>query len=1020
MNILRTSFLLASTAIISLGVMSSSHAQTNWTGAQDGKTFNVFGNWDSNFNGGDLVIDGAVNVEAPTDFTVGTDINSRDVPGNGPRSITISGGASLHVKHTLGAVAVGWGETGTSTLIVTGNNSKLLSEGWTLIGHHVNNTSVMTISDGADLTTRGLTVGEFAGSDGTLNVDNATLKVNGGNELKLGSHGKGTVNLSNGSSATTASGSYLFVGTNENSSGYLNVLSGSSLTANDYFVLGLASHSSGTLTVSGAGSTATFKGPFYAGYADEGTFLVEDGGSVTSDTMVYVGHAADAAGSITVTGATSSFTAKNGMRLGEQGTGSMTVADGATATVTGDLSVGSGIYYDDDHCTTSYYSTATGTMSVTGDGSTLNVSGALYVGEYSNGTVILSHGATINADSVAIADQADATGTLVIGASKDEDAVEAGTLKAQNVVFGSGTGSIVFNHTNTDYVFDVDVEGAGSLDFYSGKTALTGDYSAYTGSARVNGGTMLVKTAFNQAISVEDGGTLGGTGTVSDVTLKSGSTIAPGNSIGTLTVNGDLDFVAGSTYLVEVDKDGHSDKLVSTGTVTINNGATLSVRAESGAEDGVPYAENTDYTILSANALTGKFGTVTENFAYLDASVSYGTKDATLTLTRTREFEEEAKNSNQRGVAKAVGSLKKGDELYAAVTVLPKGEPDKAFTQLTGEQHSNIQTLQVSSAAVDRNAASQRLRSSMGGIGGSGDQVTYGFHGEEDNIPLSMTRSPQMWAQAFGMWGEADATKNTVRVTSQSKGFLAGMDAEVWRGWRTGVFAGYSQTSSKAAASNSDSDIDNYHVGVYAGTQWEAMNGLVDVNFGVSSIWQQVDTNRTVAFIGFTDHLNAKYDAATTQAFAELGYTYEFDQARIQPFAGATLIHQWTDGFTEKGGAAALSASSSNNVLGMTSLGVRGDVLVGRFGGLEAALNGSVAWQHAVGDIDSSTNMRFASGGGDVFSVSGTPIDRDAASVEAGLSFTRGTDLSIVATYQGTYSENARNHGFKAGLKFQF
>lgn len=1020
MNILRTGFLLASTAIVSFGAISSSLAETNWTGAYDGKSFNVFGNWDNNFNGGDLVIDGAVTVEAPVNFTVGTDINSVDTPTSGPRSLTISGGATLHAKHDKGTVAVGWGSAGTSTLIVTGNNSRLLSDGWTLIGHHVNNTSVMTISDGADLTTRGLMVGEFAGSDGTLDVDNATLTVNGGRELQVGSHGKGTVNLTNGSSATTASGSYIFVGTKENSSGYLNVLSGSSLTANDYFVLGLASESSGTLKVSGTGSTATFKGPFYAGYADEGTILVEDGGSVTSDTMVYVGHAADASGSITVTGATSSFTAKNGMRLGEQGTGTLTVADGATATVTGDLSVGSGIYYDDDYGTTSYnHSTATGTMTVTGTGSTLNVSGALYVGEYGNGTVILSHGATINADSIAIAEQAASTGTLVIGASKNDDAVEAGTLKATNVVFGSGTGSIVFNHTNTDYVFDANVEGAGSLDFYSGKTALTGDYSAYTGSARVNGGTMLVNTTFNQAISVEDGGTLGGSGTVSDVTLKSGSTIAPGNSMGTLTVNGDLDFVAGSIYEVEVDKDGHSDKLVSTGTVTIDNGAKLSVRAENGTDNGLKYAENTDYTILSANALTGKFGTITENFAFLEASVSYGAKDATLTLTRTREFEEEAQNSNQRGVAKAVGSLKKGSKLYAAVAVLPEGEPDKAFTQLTGEQHSNIQTFQVSNAAVDRNAASQRLRSSMGGIGGSGDQVTYGFHGEEDNIPLSMTRSPQMWAQAFGMWGEAGATENTSRVTSQSKGFLVGMDAEVWRGWRTGVFAGYSQTSSKTVATNSQSDIDNYHAGVYTGTQWEAMSGLVDVNFGVSGIWHQVDTDRSVSFTGFTDNLNAQYDAATTQAFAELGYTYEFEQARIQPFAGATLIHQWTDGFTEKGGAAALSASSSDNALGMTSLGVRGDVLVGRFGGVEAALNGSAAWQHAVGDVDNSTNMRFASGG-DVFSVSGTPIDRDAASVEAGLSFTRGTDLSFVATYQGTYSENARDHGFKTGFKVKF
>nr|WP_320144923.1 autotransporter domain-containing protein [uncultured Cohaesibacter sp.] len=946
MNFLRTSSLLASSAIVSFSAMlqvpfafADDSNIARWDGSGDGTTYNSHVNYEDDvfFGGKDVVIDGDYDVLAK-DVAVAADINSTS--GGGPRSVTVSGGATLTATATGNWYIMSIGYTSnpseTSTITITGDGTKLITNGKVALGTVSNADATLTISDGATWEANDdIEAGLGEGTTAHLNIDNATF--------------------------TLASGRNLYIADDPGTTSYVTVTNSASATTDGNVYVGSWAGGTGHLDISG-GSTFTANGIFAVG---------------------------------TVTGTRTAG-----------GTGYLTVSGGSSLTLNGPSYIGKG-------------GSTNGTATISGAGTTLTANGTLHVGYGGNGTVILSDGARINADSIAIADQAASTGTLIIGSKAGEDAATAGTLKANNVTFGSGTGGIVFNHTDTDYVFDADVEGAGSLDFYSGKTALTGDYSDYTGSASVNGGTMLVNTTFNQAISVEDGGTLGGTGTVSDVTLKSGSTIAPGNSMGALTVNGDLDFVAGSTYEVEVDKDGHSDKLVSTGTVTIDNGAKLSVRAENGTDNGLKYAENTDYTILSANALTGKFGTITENFAFLEASVSYGAKDATLTLTRTREFEEEAQNSNQRGVAKAVGSLKKGSKLYAAVAVLPEGEPDKAFTQLTGEQHSNIQTFQVSNAAVDRNAASQRLRSSMGGIGGSGDQVTYGFHGEEDNIPLSMTRSPQMWAQAFGMWGEAGATENTSRVTSQSKGFLVGMDAEVWRGWRTGVFAGYSQTTSKTVATNSQSDIDNYHVGVYTGTQWEAMSGLVDVNFGVSGIWHQVDTDRSVSFTGFTDNLNAQYDAATTQAFAELGYTYEFEQARIQPFAGATLIHQWTDGFTEKGGAAALSASSSDNALGMTSLGVRGDVLVGRFGGVEAALNGSAAWQHAVGDVDNSTNMRFASGG-DVFSVSGTPIDRDAASVEAGLSFTRGTDLSFVATYQGTYSENARDHGFKTGFKVKF
>ena len=88
-------------------------------------------------------------------------------------------------------------------------------------------------------------------------------------------------------------------------------------------------------------------------------------------------------------------------------------------------------------------------------------------------------------------------------------------------------------------------------------------------------------------------------------------------------------------------------------------------------------------------------------------------------------------------------------------------------------------------------------------------------------------------------------------------------------------------------------------------------------------------------------------------------------------------------------------------------------------GDMTASLNGSAAWQHAMGDVDSTTDMRFASGGNS-FAVSGTPIDRDAALVEAGFLLNRGSDLSVNVAYQGNFSENTRDYGFKASLKVQF
>ena len=135
-----------------------------------------------------------------------------------------------------------------------------------------------------------------------------------------------------------------------------------------------------------------------------------------------------------------------------------------------------------------------------------------------------------------------------------------------------------------------------------------------------------------------------------------GSTIpapwAPGDSIGTLTINGSYTQEAGSTYLVEVDAAGQSDKLAVTGTATLNGG-TVSVLAESGT-----YALSTTYTILTAASISGQYASVTSNLAFLTPSLSYDATDVSLELTRNDvNFSSVAATPNQRAVASALQNV---------------------------------------------------------------------------------------------------------------------------------------------------------------------------------------------------------------------------------------------------------------------------------------------------------------------------------------------------------------------------
>ena len=129
----------------------------------------------------------------------------------------------------------------------------------------------------------------------------------------------------------------------------------------------------------------------------------------------------------------------------------------------------------------------------------------------------------------------------------------------------------------------------------------------------LSGGTLSANGTLNSSVNVGSrGNALMGTGTVGTTTVANGGTLAPGNSIGTLNVAGNISFAAGSTYRVEVDATGASDRLAATGTATLNGG-TVAVLAAPGA-----YQPSTSYTILTAaGGITGAFARVTSNLAFL-------------------------------------------------------------------------------------------------------------------------------------------------------------------------------------------------------------------------------------------------------------------------------------------------------------------------------------------------------------------------------------------------------------------
>lgn len=252
------------------------------------------------------------------------------------------------------------------------------------------------------------------------------------------------------------------------------------------------------------------------------------------------------------------------------------------------------------------------------------------------------------------------------------------------VVFGPGSGRIVFNHTGTDYVFAPGISGVGVVNVVSGTTILSGPNINLTGPTTLSGGRMTVDGSIaSSTVTVGPSGTLGGDGKVGATTIN-GGTLAPGKSIGTLTVIGSVTFAAGSTYAVEVSRAG------------ANRVNALDVATLSGATVNASFAPGSyvarRYTILNARALNGSFEKeIDTNLPFnFRAGLSYDTNNVYLDLSLDlAAVSGTSFTANQSGVA---GAVMNHFNSHGGIPLELGGLTPAGLTQAAGELATGAQT----------------------------------------------------------------------------------------------------------------------------------------------------------------------------------------------------------------------------------------------------------------------------------------------------------------------------------------
>ena len=225
--------------------------------------------------------------------------------------------------------------------------------------------------------------------------------------------------------------------------------------------------------------------------------------------------------------------------------------------------------------------------------------------------------------------------------------------------------------------------GASLVKTGTGTLTLTGN-NTFTGGTTVDQGLLVVNGGLASGVTLS-GGTLGGSGSVAGLTANN-ATIAPGNSIGTLTVSGN--FVQnGGIYQVEANAAGQSDRINVTGSATIN-GTAVQVLAQSGS-----YARYTTYTILNATGgVSGAYAGVSSNFAFLTPTLSYDANNVYLTLFQNQgAFAAGAQTSNQYAVGAALDQANAGatgdfNDVLNALSVLSTTAGPAALNAISGQQ----------------------------------------------------------------------------------------------------------------------------------------------------------------------------------------------------------------------------------------------------------------------------------------------------------------------------------------------
>ena len=473
------------------------------------------------------------------------------------------------------------------------------------------------------------------------------------------------------------------------------------------------------------------------------------------------------------------------------------------------------------------------------------------------------------------------------------------------------------------------ITGSGNLTVSGGTLSLSGS-SNYTGTTIVNGSTLELFAATvngTSSVTVNNGGILKGTGTItsSEVTISDGCTISPGNSIGTLTISGNLILNSGSQTVIEVNAAGDHSSIAVVGTPPLGTATlagTLFIQLDEGS-----YATPTIYTnILTANTLNGIFNSVV---AYgFKALVSYPGNDSVKVTLFPINLHQISLTGNAKAVASYLISLRflpfmqpvlldlyelSDPQLLAALNAI---SPSRNSFSTFAAANTNFT---ITNTLSDRLASQRRIHLMQERNPALAASLFLTQNTEltepEEALPLGSSQTLakegfkyDVWIEGLGEFAHQNAISQNPDFNFNTRGALFGFDCMGCRG-QIGAAIGYAYTGINDGSNAGNATVQFVAASLYGNAYFD--KGYLEL--ALLSGYNHYTNDRHIFFPGFDAHAKSSHDGSSCTPRIAGGYDFTFDWATIEPFASVDCAFIFQNKFDEYG-AAPLSMKQSRSM----------------------------------------------------------------------------------------------------------